>query len=241
MIAFACKQCGKRFERPEDACGTLIFCGCGAGTRVPFESTLPPAAEPLEPPPRVERPAPRWDAERPSRWDGGQAAQPQPLRYWQEPAARDRSHCLNHASIPTAHTCADCGEGFCAACAVVFQGGPRCGPCKNFRVRAVQRPPLISVMAILSPLIAMGAGGLWLLLLLGAAAGKPDRGFVSGLAIVGLFPQLLAFTLATLAEMRVEASPRVSGRSWAITGMIAAVVCATLIILVMALVMQATG
>src|SRR5262249_23019983 len=151
---------------------------------------------------RVDRPAPRWD--------GGRAA-PQPLHYWQEQPARDRSHFLNHAAVATAHTCADCGEGVCAACAVVFPGGPRCGPGKKLPVPAVQRPPVVSVMAILARLLAMGAGLFWLLLLGAAAAGKPERSFVSGLAIIGLFPQLLAFTLAALAELKVETSPRVSG------------------------------
>jgi len=238
MIAFACKQCGKRFERPDETSGTLVFCACGAGTRVPYESSLPATAELLDPPPAVDRPAPRWDAAAPPRWDTP-AAEAQPLPHWRQ-SARDRSQCLNHGSTPAAQTCADCHEGFCACCAVVFQGSPRCGPCKNFRVRAVQRPPHVSVMAIFAPLIAMGAGGFWLFLLLFIAAIKPERGAVAGWAVVGLFPQMLAFTLAALATLKVEASPRVSGRSWAITGMVAAVVCSSLILLMMALVMQAT-
>jgi hypothetical protein len=98
-------------------------------------------------------------------------------------------------------------------------------------------------MAIFAPLIAMGALVCWLLLLpfFMAVSGKADRSFVAGLAIVGLFPQLLAFTLAALAEMKIEASPRVGGRSWAMTGMVAAGVCAILILLIAGLVMQATG
>jgi hypothetical protein len=231
MIAFACKQCGKRYERPEETSGTLVFCACGAGTRVPYESSLPPMAQPLDPlPPRVERPAPRWDTG---------PAEPQPLRYWGQQSTRDRSQCLNHGSVPAAHSCADCGEGFCASCAVAFQGSPRCGPCKNFRVRAVQRPPHVSVMAIFAPLIAIGAGGFWLFLLLFIAGLKLGPGAVAGWGIIGLFPQLLAFTLAALAEMKIESSPRISGRSWAMTGMVAAVVCASWILLMMALVMQA--
>jgi hypothetical protein len=44
MIQFACKRCGKYFERPNEAAGTLVFCECGLGNRVPWESTLPRAA-----------------------------------------------------------------------------------------------------------------------------------------------------------------------------------------------------
>ena len=55
MIFFACKQCGKRFERPNQAAGTLLFCPCGAGTHVPWESTLPAEEVPL-----VNRPGANW-------------------------------------------------------------------------------------------------------------------------------------------------------------------------------------
>src|SRR6516164_6467007 len=54
MIWFACKQCGKRHGRGEHLAGTLVFCECGHGNRVPWSSTIPePAPEP--PPPREPR------------------------------------------------------------------------------------------------------------------------------------------------------------------------------------------
>src|SRR5438045_2911704 len=53
MIWFHCKKCGKTHSRPDNSAGTLIFCDCGSGNTVPWEST---AAEPANPPPAVEAP-----------------------------------------------------------------------------------------------------------------------------------------------------------------------------------------
>ena len=54
MIWFACKQCGKRHGRAEHLSGTLVFCECGHGNRVPWSSTVaepePEEAAPLPPP-----------------------------------------------------------------------------------------------------------------------------------------------------------------------------------------------
>src|SRR5262249_4493976 len=47
MIHFACKTCGKLFERPDAAAGTLVFCDCGTGNRVPWESTATAPAIPV--------------------------------------------------------------------------------------------------------------------------------------------------------------------------------------------------
>src|SRR5271156_2827409 len=43
MIWFTCKKCGKSHGRGESSAGTMIFCDCGHGNTVPWEST---AAEP---------------------------------------------------------------------------------------------------------------------------------------------------------------------------------------------------
>ena len=55
MIWFTCRQCGKRHVRPEAECGTLVFCECGQGNRVPWQSTVAeeeaPALERTEVPP----------------------------------------------------------------------------------------------------------------------------------------------------------------------------------------------
>ena len=48
MIWFTCKKCGKTHNRPDTAAGTMIFCACGNGNTVPWEST---ASEPATPGP----------------------------------------------------------------------------------------------------------------------------------------------------------------------------------------------
>ena len=47
MIWFACKQCGKRHGRAESLVGTLVFCECGQGNRVPWASTVPEPEAPV--------------------------------------------------------------------------------------------------------------------------------------------------------------------------------------------------
>ena len=47
MIWFSCPKCGKTHGRPENSAGTMVFCECGQGNRVPWESTV------AEPPPQV--------------------------------------------------------------------------------------------------------------------------------------------------------------------------------------------
>src|SRR5438876_4072272 len=54
MISFTCKQCGKVHTRPESAAGTMIFCTCGQGTRVPWESTAADPGSAAEAAPMVE-------------------------------------------------------------------------------------------------------------------------------------------------------------------------------------------
>ncbi len=54
MIHFTCSQCGKSHVRPETSAGTMVFCTCGQGNRVPWESTAESS-----PPPPPEAPAAR--------------------------------------------------------------------------------------------------------------------------------------------------------------------------------------
>src|SRR5436309_3165940 len=58
MIWFACKQCGKRHGRADNLAGTLVFCECGQGNRVPWSSTVPEPEAPEPPPPAPPRPRP---------------------------------------------------------------------------------------------------------------------------------------------------------------------------------------
>src|SRR5262245_31212606 len=136
MIWFACKQCGKVHGRPENSVGTMVFCTCGEGTRVPWEST---AAEPAQP--AAAEPVPLADVASPKRepWPFDPAAvpgtrtpvardrDPEPWTRGRahsrsEPRRYDPSFCLNHATVRVQKACADCREGFCEECLVTFQG-----------------------------------------------------------------------------------------------------------------------
>ena len=228
MIVFACKQCGKRFERPETASGTLVFCSCGAGNTIPWESAwtepegsaLPPAAVPIPAAP-LASPWHQW--ERP------------------QPAIRQRNsaYCFNHQDTLGPEACAQCGEKFCGDCVVVFQGRTLCGPCKNFFLHSVQRPPRISIAAIFAPLVALLTAPpatflLFMIAGIGAAqniSGNQSQGFtglILAFGFLGLLVQLVAFGLGAYSLRNIEAGPQISGRALAITGMVAAVVCATL-------------
>src|SRR5262249_25502525 len=144
MIWFSCKQCGKTHGRPATAVGLMVFCECGQGNVVPWEST---AAEPpvAEVPTKEDLPegAPmKFDVEEMPVWPEPPRRKPPPLptRARRIVKPRDPKVCLNHDSTPTQEACSDCGEGFCQDCLVYLQGKPLCGPCKNLRIRALHKP-----------------------------------------------------------------------------------------------------
>jgi hypothetical protein len=243
MIWFACNKCGKRQARPDTSAGTFIFCTCGQGNAVPWESTvaaeepppLPTVALPVEPlddagampplprmnavPVGEERVPPRPAAPVPFE-------DPKPLRRPEldrdraprrRPGLRrkDPRFCLNHEERPTEHPCADCGDGFCADCLVALDGKQVCGPCKNFRVRKVHGPQRLSLFA------AFGAG---VAALFGPLVGclLPISEW-SGNVLVGvvaLLPQLVAVALGALALRETELDPRKSGRALAVTAVV---------------------
>jgi hypothetical protein len=217
MIAFTCQQCGRRFDRPAEQSGTLVFCECGTGNRVPWESTLPALSEPPLAEPADDAPAPRWSA-----------APEQVPRV--QAVAQHRAYCLNHPGTAAEQTCADCGVGFCSACIVSVQGALRCGPCKNFRARAVQRPPRLSALALLAPIVALVAGAVWLFVLLVAAGQHPNSSSILTVGALGLLPQVAAFIMGAAALRKVETDPRLGGRAPAITGMISAVACSAVLV-----------
>jgi hypothetical protein len=162
------------------------------------------------------------------------------LPYPERPAVRrrDPAYCFNHQDTPVQHSCAACGEKFCGDCVLTFQGKTLCGPCKNFQVRGRQRPPRISVMAIFSPLVAMISApplGFTLFVVAGLSAQTSTNntaGMLGTVAVVGLAAigvQLFALLLGAASLRQVETNPSLSGRSLAITGIVAAVVCAILL------------
>ena len=233
MIWFACNQCGKALSRPETSAGAFIFCSCGQGQTVPWESTIepPPGAEPADAPPQPPPLRPIQTAEepipvarrpppvpaRPREGEGDQRrdeSDDRP-RVSVGPVVRQRDKCLNHQDRPLQEKCADCSEGFCADCLLHFQGRTLCGPCKNYRLRATDRPPAMSNKAVFAVVLAMVAGP-------GVACMWPfgASGFVLLICVLALFAQLGAVVLGGLALRETDANPRLGGRALAITGML---------------------
>jgi hypothetical protein len=156
MIWFACKQCGKRHGRPDNLAGTLVFCECGHGNRVPWSSTVPEPdpeeARPAPPPRPTPRPPAGWreddEDDRPDR-------APLPPRRPRVARRPNPAYCLNHDETPKEKTCDACRCSFCSACVVTLQGQTLCGPCKNFRVRGLNRPARMAPLAIIAFVLAL--------------------------------------------------------------------------------------
>lgn len=210
MIWFACKQCGKAHSRPEAASGSLVFCACGQGNRVPWESTIePPAA-----PPDRERPAPRAPEE--SSWPG--------RRRWREAEERDSAYCFNHQDVPAETSCADCGERFCPQCVVTVRGQTLCGPCKNYRIARMHRPARQSGLAVAALVLGLLSMPVTCCVSFGAM-GMRQQSTVLGVifGVGGVLLPLLGLVLGMMALRDVERGPRVSGRALAMTGTASAV------------------
>lgn len=213
MIWFACKQCGKVHGRSESSVGSMIFCACGQGLTVPWESTAPePAADapvPVLAPVQVDGPA---EENKPRRLI---IPPPLPERKPRRSGPRDPNACLNHEDRPKTTNCLDCGEGFCASCLVAFRGQTLCGPCKNLRVRALARPPQVSAWALSSFAAALIA--LTLAAFLFPHGGSLGRMLMWNL--VGSIPPALACVFAVLALRRMASDRRLSGDGLALVGL----------------------
>src|SRR5260370_10375268 len=159
MIWFTCKKCGKLHGRPESQAGTFLFCECSYGNRVPWASTVAepepdatPAPIPLPPAP-IPASRPR---SYPERSDDRRPAERPLIR--RQPRRENPRYCLNHEDAGSEHTCADCKAAFCAGCVVTVQGQTLCGPCKNFRIRAMNRPAAGAGLAIVSLVVGLVGG-----------------------------------------------------------------------------------
>jgi len=220
MIRFACKQCGISFDRPDEAAGTLVFCRCGTGNRVPWESTVPEveADAAAAAGPSIGRAIP-LDEERgvpPVRRPDGSLAE-------QRRRQRDPAFCLNHPDASASATCPDCEEAFCAGCLVAFRGQVLCGPCKNFRVRALQRPGQFSVAALFSLFLGLFTGPFGLFCV--SLSANMRTAVPSFFALI---MPVAAIVLGAKAMRDIETRPRMTGRSIAIAGMVSGLVTAFL-------------
>lgn len=247
MIWFTCKKCGKTHGRSESSAGTMVFCDCGHGNTVPWESTTAePAAPPVIAAPKVPDLAPiQFDpvvapntpggvpSSRSSTYPVGPAKEPPPLdddrpirRGRME--KRDPDYCFNHQRRPRASVCADCQEAFCRDCLVQFQGASLCGPCKNFRARKEELPPSSSTMASTSVVISLIAGPLLMCLVLA----NPDSSPMRILGYLSLLPQLIALGLGIWALREAELERKGGGQWVAISGIVASSLTSVLMLLI---------
>jgi hypothetical protein len=217
MIWFACKQCGKRHGRAEGLCGTLVFCECGQGNRVPWSSTVP-EPEPEEAPPAPPQPRAPRPAEEERR--APELPRPRPTR------AKRRlnpAYCLNHDETPKQATCDACHCPFCSACVVTLQGRTLCGPCKNFHVRGLNRPGSVSALALVALVLSLVGGPVAALLAFVAISAQPaaSGGAVFVAVVICFIAVLLPIAGAIVGWLglrQIESKPNMIGRSLAMTG-----------------------
>ena len=214
MIWFACKDCGKRHQRPVEAAGTLVFCSCGAGNRVPWESTVPAPEQPEEPVPAVPTGGGRRRAEDEEDADLAPRRRGRP-----EPRPRDPAYCFNHTDVPSVKTCDDCHEAFCERCVVPLQGRTLCGPCKNFRLRSAQRPLQLSALAVISLVVGVLSGPPGLCLFGGLVTPDAPAGMATFFGLAGTAGPLVALGFGLAALWNMNRNPKLSGRGLAVIGM----------------------
>jgi hypothetical protein len=230
MIWYACKKCGKRHGKPENLSGTLVFCECGTGNRVPWSSTAPepeveekPAPVPVPVPPsrpaRPSIPVPSRDEREPRRGRDDEPLPPFRPRPRREYRRVNAKFCLNHDELPTEFTCAHCHLPFCGKCVLELQGERLCGPCKNFKVRGMQRPSRLTPLAIGAAVVALVAGSIsFCLTSMGATQGSNPASIFFG--VVAVLPPIGALVLGLWAMKEVETKARTGGRALALTGLV---------------------
>jgi hypothetical protein len=223
MIWFACKQCGKRHGRGEHLAGTLVFCECGQGNRVPWSSTVAEpepeeARQAASPPPhpRVNRPPLGEDRPDP------EFLRPRRSRERRRP---NPAYCLNHDETPKEATCAACHGSFCSACVVTLQGQTLCGPCKNFRLSAMSRPTRLPPLAIVAFVLALVSTLVCLMLSFMAigATTAMEAGLVVAIpcCVIALVFSAGEMIVGWVALRQIDRQPALGGRGLAMTGAMA--------------------
>jgi hypothetical protein len=255
MIAFTCKQCRKCHSRPDNQAGTLVFCDCGQGNRVPWTTSvsvdipdaipLPalihdavPAAVPTSATRAVSVPVP---AEVPPSRKVEDAPSESTLPVHRPARLIGRVNpgfCFHHGDSASEATCDACKLPFCKLCVVTVQGQTLCGPCKNFRVAALGRLPRLLPLAIVALVVSLVSGPVMLILSLvamGLHLGEGETGAAVVLCLMAIFLPLVGLYLAGKALRQMDARPEMGGRALAISGACAALVgvlwCLTVIAL----------
>jgi hypothetical protein len=218
MIWFACKQCGKRHGRGAHLAGTLVFCECGQGNRVPWSSTVeePEPEEALPAPlPRSPGPRPPTDRDRP----GPEFLRPRHSRGRRRP---NPSYCLNHQETPKEAICSSCQCSFCSACVVTLQDRTLCGPCKNFRLGGLSRRPRLSPLAIVVFVLALISTvvSLFLCFMAIGFAVKMESGLVGAIpcCVTALIFAVGELIVSGIALRQMDRQPALDGRGLAMTG-----------------------
>jgi|SRR5579862_6103363 len=243
MIWFACKKCGKRHGKAEGLSGTLVFCDCGLGNRVPWSSTVPEPEVPVPPSvpipaarPRVPQPLPDDDPRNSGRRrsipvDDRDDWAPPPMRTRPKKEAKriNPNFCLIHDEKPAEQTCKDCGLRFCQSCVVQLQGDTLCGPCKNFRLRGTHRPASMSPWALVSVIVAVVSIPIGFCLSMPAVSmqAAPQGGMMGTAFLLGILALLLpiaGLVLGGMALKQIESKPNIGGRFLAMTGTAAGLV-----------------
>src|SRR5262245_59028721 len=133
------------------------------------------------------------------------------------------SRCLNHDAIPPEHVCSACGEAFCSACVVSFQGQVLCGPCKNFRIQRRDRRPRLSRWAIASLIVALVsmpvAFGLSYLELFAYLNGQATGSTLVLLSLLGVPLPVVGLILGKRALRQIDSGPPQYGRGAVMTAL----------------------
>jgi hypothetical protein len=253
MIAFNCKQCRKRHSRPDSQAGTLVFCECGQGNRVPWSSAAVPIdvvdAVPVESP-LPARPARSVPVSVPvpvptsERMPASRTVEDSRPREASLPSRRpvravskiNPNFCYHHDESASEATCDACKLPFCKFCVVTLQGQTLCGPCKNFRIAALGRAPRVLPLAILSLVVSLVSGPVMLILSLvaiGLHIGEGATGPAVVLCVLAMALPVAGLFLAGRALRQIESRPEVGGRALATSGACVALVgtlwCVTVI------------
>jgi predicted Zn finger-like uncharacterized protein len=174
----------------------------------------PIPAKPIPVQPVPVRPTPKPAGQAPAPLEALPAGRPA------RPTSRRRLHCFNHDDAPAVHRCVDCGEPFCAACLVLLQKKTVCGPCKDFRLRLLERPPRTSGLAILALVLGLAGTSFGICLTALQQSAHPQawtRAVVLG--ALGLCAPLLTFMTGADALRAIARTTKLHGHALAIVGM----------------------
>jgi hypothetical protein len=237
MIWFLCKQCGKRHGRADNLASTLVFCECGQGNMVPWQSTTTPPAAPAprpSPPPRPQPFDDRDDRRPPPEEDAAGGL----LRRRKANVFRRRrpGFCLNHDDVATDKICEDCKESFCPNCIVEQQGKLLCGPCKNFRIRGLHRPTRVTGLAVVALIVGLVSGPVTFCMTMFGAGPQGSLFAAIALSVIGLLLPVGGLVVSWYALREIEAKPNLGGRGLVMTGattsLVGALWCLTVAFLV---------